>query len=268
MKTRTSIRVGALTLLMAFGSTTITPSLAQAQTEDDGRFDRLVQAALSKYKSGAFLDAVEDFEAAYALRPRPELVYNMARSYEKALRPTEAIEAYERFVELPGTTAALRTKALQALTALRNERAARTAAEEASRPPPVEALPRSGPTGRAQGSVAEAQLQSRNRTLELALMGTGVVIAGTGAVFGVLALDSESQWKDARASGQPTEAVNDLIDETRTNALVADILVGAGAVAAVSGLIVFLANPDEEPVVSVGPKVTEDGGGLVIGGRF
>lgn len=234
-----------------------------AQDAPLSRFEQRVKDALTHYKEGAFLEAAEDFEAAHALEAQPELVYNIARSYEKALAQDEAIAAYERFVNLPGTTAALRTKALDALTALRKERAARDRARQAERsdvraPAPIAVLQPERMTS----------TPARSRTLELTLIGAGIGLAGAGAIFGVLALDAESQWMAAQADGEPTARVEELVDQTRTHALVADILIGAGAVAAVSGVVVLLARGQENTRLSWGPQLTEDGAGLAVGGRF
>ncbi|MEO1230522.1 MAG: hypothetical protein AAFZ18_16605 [Myxococcota bacterium] len=253
-----------LTPLLAALLASASPAAAQESTE--ARFDALVQTALGQYREGDYLNAVDTFEAAYALDDRPELVYNVARSYEKALRPDEAIATYERFLKLPGTTAELRAKALDALAALREERNARARAEAAELPPTASApanAPRAPPT-----TVAQAR-EPRNRALEWTLLGSGMVLAGAGAAFGVLALNSESDWKDARAAGAADARVNELIDETERNALLADILIGAGAATAVTGLILFLVRGDEVPAVSVSPSSTPDGGGgLVVTGRF
>lgn len=246
------------------GPETEAPAAEAAETL---RFDDLVKTALEQYSSGAYQAAADTFEAAYALDARPELVYNVARSLEKALRPDEAIAAYERFIKLPGTTAELRTKALDALTALREERNARARAEAAEREP--EARPAAGTAPPSVGVEGGAPRQLRSRVLEWTLMGSGVAIAGAGAAFGVLALNRESDWKDAQSRGEPASRVDELVSETERNALLADILIGVGAVTTVTGIIVYLARGDTEPAVSLAPTATRDGGGgLVLSGRF
>lgn len=256
-----------LVLLLSVGLTALATSpTVSAQTTATARraeFNRLVQKALKHYKVREYLVAVQVFEAAYDLEPRPELVYNIARSYEKALKPAEAIEAYERFVDLPGTTAALRTKALDSLVALKQERSARARAEDVELPPP----PTNG-TEPADRVVAPSRGAPRDRTLELVLIGGGVAVVGAGAVFGVLALASQDDLDEAIATGSSDRnRINELKDETERNALLADIMYGTGALLALSGIILFVATGNASDV-AVGPMDTGDGAGFSVSGRF
>src|SRR5690606_12016752 len=94
-------------------------SPAYAQEEPD--FDTLVERAVEHYQARRYEAAIELFERAYALRAEPELVYNIARSYERLARSEDAIREYRRFVELPGTTSELRSLAFASIEALREE---------------------------------------------------------------------------------------------------------------------------------------------------
>ncbi len=204
---------------------------ALAQTDD---FKALVDQGLEHYKNRRYEDAVISFESAYKLRQEPELIYNIARAHEKALKREDAIAAYERFLGLPGTTAELRTKALQALEALRAEKVAmdRAKVPPVSPPPPTVA-----PPPPATGIVARPEPKSR--ALEWGLIGGGGVLVATGAVFGVLALDSQSKFDEAPSV--------ELRDQAKQRALIADVCIGTGIVAAGIGAVLFLMG-DDEPV--------------------
>jgi len=74
----------------------------------------------------------------------------------------------------------------------------------------------------------------------------GAVLAGTGAVFGVVALGDASVYQNDRGSiGRAAHR-----DSAATNALIADILFGSGAaVASVGGVLLWLAGqePEDDP---------------------
>ena len=241
------------------------PTEAQAQTEER-TFDELVSEALDHYKEEDFEAAIDDFEAAYAMDPRPELVYNIARSHERALHHAEAIAAYQRFIDLPGTTAALRAKALASLTSLLEEQSARERASTAAARPP-------GPDPEDGGAVAAPLGQPlpppTDRTLEWVLLGSGAALVGAGAVFGVLALDSESRLEDARnSSASNLDELSGIADEVESRALAADILFGAGALTALAGVVLFLVRGSDDAPISLGPALMDGGSGVAISGTF
>jgi hypothetical protein len=210
----------------------------------------LVDEGVAHYGAKRYDEAVRAFEAAMALRAEPELVYNIARAHEKALRAPEAIAAYERFLELPGTTAALRAKARAALEALRAEAEAEARAR-AERPP-------AGPSP----PLALAAAPAPSRALEWTLVGVGAAAAVTGGVFGALALRDHAAFEDARAAGASRAALLDAASVVERNALLADVLVGAGlAAAAVGGLLLWL--DDAAPLVPAPAP-----GGVALGARF
>lgn len=230
------------------------PAVAQAQ---DG-FRELVDKGLELYTQKKYDEAIKSFEQAYALRAEPELVYNIARAHEKSLRRAEAIAAYEKFVNLPGTTAELRTKALTAMEALRAEQAA---LDRAKAPPKVEvSTPTAADREGAAGVSAQVEPTHGTPVLAWTVVGVGAASMGVGAVFGLLALDAKSDF-DAGATSDKASTVE-------TRALVADIALFGGAAVAVTGVILLLvdgadAAPSETAwVPTLGP------GGVGLAGRF
>src|SRR5262245_37910126 len=61
-----------------------------------GRGDEALRAhhdqGMRLYRDRQYTDAIEEFEAAYALRQLPRLLYNIARSYFQLGRAREALE--------------------------------------------------------------------------------------------------------------------------------------------------------------------------------
>ncbi len=257
------MRIWISAVVAAAVVTTSVPAHAQQDTE----FRSLVDRGMRAYQSRQYDVAIQAFESAFALRPEPELIYNVARAYEKSLNGDKAIETYERFLRLQGTTAELRAKALASVEALRTEqraraRARRRPAEAAPppSPPPAPAAARRTPVEVRQASPPTP----RNRALEWSLIGGGAAIAAAGGVFAILAAMDNSEFDDStnRAEQQ------DLKDSVERNALIADVLVPVGLVAAGVGVALFLINPDEDESVALSPLLTGDGGGVAFGGRF
>ncbi|MCS6913526.1 MAG: tetratricopeptide repeat protein [Myxococcales bacterium] len=50
------------------------------------------------FQAGRFLEAAADFEAAYKLTPRPDLLYDAAQAYERAGDPARAVEMYQAYL--------------------------------------------------------------------------------------------------------------------------------------------------------------------------
>lgn len=254
------------------------PPHARAQSADDpaaqtDRFDALVDRAVAHYRAGRFEQAATDFEAAYAIDPQPELIYNQARAYEKALRTEDAIAAYARFIELPGTTAELRALALDSMAALEREAEARERRSARAEVPPAPSPPASPPAARPAAPSAGVRApavepRGTDRTAEWVLLGAGAALAVGGGVMGALALDRKTAFDDAVAARAPVAEVEELRDEASRNASIADGLLVAGAAVGVTGLVLFLVRGDDAESVSVAPFAAETGAGVVLGGPF
>lgn len=79
--------------------TATTSSTAAAPAADSTeKAIALFKAAKKDYRSGKFLEALENFKKAYELKPTPAILYNVARCYEKLSQIQEAIKTYEQYV--------------------------------------------------------------------------------------------------------------------------------------------------------------------------
>ena len=238
------------------------PALAQA---DD--FRALVDQGMQAYRNRRYADAITAFESAFAIRREPELVYNIARAHEKSLNSQKALQTYERFLSLQGTTAELRAKALSAVEAIRAEQSARARAAARQAAPPPASPPR-GESRAAAGNDGALELRagppSPSRALEWTLIGGGVAIAAAGGVFAVLAAMDNSTFEDSDTDPTRLPELKDSIDR---NALIADILVPVGLVTAGIGTILYLTTGNEEGV-ALAPMAAPDGAGLAVSGNF
>ena len=222
----------------------------------------LLKDATARYKAGDYDAAIERFEAAYALKPNPTLVYNIARCYERAAKLEQAIAAYERFLELPGTTSKLRAGALSSIDALKRERALRNRKEtpkiEEGAPPPTVEAPK--PTVR---QVTPAP-RPRSRVLEWTLLGVGLAALGGGLTLGLFASAGEKDYTRATS----VEEQERIESRTRARALGADLLYGVGGTSVVVSLILWLFLDDASSApVTIAPDIVGDGG-LTLHGQF
>lgn len=81
-----------LALLLALVAS---PALAQdAETQARTRFE----AGRTSFAAGEYEEALHDFERAYELSPRPELLYNIGSAAERSAHDQGALDAYRAFV--------------------------------------------------------------------------------------------------------------------------------------------------------------------------
>lgn len=156
--------------------------------------------------------------------------------------------------------------------------------EKAPPPPDINSQKQTGNTIVLQKlSTAEgAKSGGARRVTGLLLGGAGVVSLGIGTFFG---LQAKSDHDDAlsRCPASPCgdqEGVN-LNESAKTNALIADITVGAGIALVGTGVVLILLNPSSEkapektPAKSAGiklyqitPAAGKNGGGIWLSGAF
>lgn len=251
--------------LFVVSSTTIVAAQEGASPDE---YQQHLDRGLSEYEAGRYEAAAQAFQAAYAIRPEPELQYNAARSFERAVKREEAIAAYELFLELPGTTSDTRTRALQALASLRAEIEAMSAAQ---RPPDpvVEVEPVVAPPAVTPTPEAPASGRGGKTTAGWVLVGTGAVSLIAGGVFGGLAVASNSEFEDATTRPEQIE----LADEVNSNALAADVLLGVGIVFAVVGIVLVAtdggdAEDEDSANLRLSPSASPTGAGLTLSGRL
>jgi hypothetical protein len=119
---------------------------------------------------------------------------------------------------------------------------------------------------------------SGRKTLGLIVGGAGLAVAAGGLGVGVLA---RGKWDDAKAicgddlgcdSPDDLERGNALVSDARTFGNVSTVLVGVGAAALVTGIILYVTAPDDaapdEHAWRVAPAVDADGVYVTIGGAL
>jgi len=232
---------------------------AADQNVNDEQARAHFEAGRSLYAAGRFQLAAQEFEEAFRLSDRAELLYNAYVAYRDANDQRKSAEMLESFLaRMPGApdriTLEARLRALQ--EAIAREDA--IAAERAAAPPRSPAEPQQGvapppdPVDGEGGSV-----------LPFIVLGLGGAVLIAGATTGVIALGKTSDIEN-NCPANACEFGFDLAgarDDARMFATLTDVLLLSGAALAVTGAVLFFVLPGsgeaEQP--NVGAACTTDG---------
>jgi len=113
-------------------------------TEDEADARRMFEAGREAYGAGAFEAAFELFERAYALSPRPQLLYNIGQSADRMRDDEAALTYFERYLEAVPEgphAAAVRARVLTLREVLARERELGEAIAASASPSPEEDVP-------------------------------------------------------------------------------------------------------------------------------
>lgn len=279
-----------------------TPSAAAAQDGDDEarRHFRLAEA---HYANGSFEEAAREFEEAYRLSQRPQLLYNLYLAYRDAADLERAADALRRYLALVpdaegasmlrGRLAALErtiaerpavesstsgTGAGGAAGSGRTEGAAgrpetESAAGGGSSATSSSATSTAGATGAPSTASAGTTSGGEASPVPWIVGGVGVAIVIAGAVTGGLALaaqgDLESTCPDrACPAGYDFEGQ---ASTGRTLAITTDVLLVTGAVAVGTGIVLLAVmgtGSSETPPATAGLACDGAGCAVAVRGRF
>jgi tetratricopeptide (TPR) repeat protein len=208
------------------------------------------------YEEGKYEEAVAAFEKAYELSHRPELLFNLANAYERLGQYEEALRSLRDFE--PSAPEADRAKIAERIKTLeaRAEEQRKRESERSGTAAPT--------TAAATAPSAPAEPESKAPILAYTLMGGGVVALGVGTVFGVMALGTKSDAENQCArNGVCPASAQKSIDDAKSQALIADIAFAVGAVAAGTGLVLYLTrdtSPTKEHAASLRAAPRPGGG--------
>ncbi|MFW5876117.1 MAG: PEGA domain-containing protein [Myxococcota bacterium] len=268
---------------------------ADAQDAAEGAREEFMRGQQA-YQQGDYETAIAAWQAAYELDPRPLILYNLSQAYERYGKLSEAVQALEKYTSEADPSDPNVETARSRLSKLR-ERLGRTGIHITDAPGGAEILVDGHSWGRApreepipldpgthrvvlrlegyedfRASVGVPAGQTIDVAAEMdpetaaageaagqgpgiapwLLVGGGGGVLVTGAILGGVAL---GKAKDAefRSGGEA--------DGAETLALVADVMMGVGAAAAVGGFLWWLltrrggdeAPAEEAPAVSLNP---------------
>lgn len=259
--TRGLTRSTALALLL---TTPLAAPVAAQPADTVEKVEALAREARTLYDAGEFGQSVAVYLEAYKLQPTAAVLYNVAVIYDKKLQEADlAIDFYRRYIGSPDADPAAVQRATARIQELKVEQAARREADLARLPTRTERPPATEPA--LQPVEVERPLSGQTVWGYVAL-GSGVALAAGGAVMGVLAGDAADEF----AASSDLDDKLEYRDTAQSRALVADILIGVGAAAAVTGLLMIVLD-DGEPAAtgaSVGFAPTAGGLGIWWGGSL
>lgn len=263
---------GASTTAGASGSSGTAPTSEVPSTPpaaDPNSPDALSDEAIARFKQKDYDGAVDYFERAYGVDPKPNYLFNIGRVYEEAGRLPEAVKYYERFLREPGVDLESREIALQRLRVLRAIIAETTPKEPVKVEPEPEPEPPKVLTPEPEPEPEPMPRAKKIRIAGYSILGVGGAGLILGAAFGGIA---SGQAKDlANTDGYDNR--QELIRVGQTNAKVADIAFLTGGVLALTGLVLVLTTLGKKPKAStearvLSPMVGRGQVGLAVGGRF
>lgn len=198
------------------------------------KVEQLATDGAKAYRAGSYQEAIDLFEKAYALEPVPNLLYNIAKCYEKQEKFEEAVQYYQKFVVAPEVDSKARQAALDRMESLRQI---------------ADIKKDEGAQGDQGGHIvgrgeqpAEPQVDEPVDTTALWTIGGGVALLGGGLAMGLLASSEADTVKNGATFAERQSAQ----DSGKTYALVADGLYVAGAAVTAVGLYLYFSDDEAD----------------------
>jgi hypothetical protein len=232
------------------------PPSAGVDSSTSARIAELNEAGARAYESRNYRAAIEKFVEAYAIDHDPNLLFNLARCYEKLGEVPAAIEKYQAFLAAPGADTEGRIKAntsLAELERLRDQGGTKPAGDG----------PSGGESSTAEaGSNAESSSSSRGPWPWLTL-GAGVLVTGAGATLYALGVHDHAQVTGSASYGNPS-LVNPMtraeaqsyVDSGDTKKLIGGIGLGLGGALIATSVVLFVTGKSESPAATQTARVT------------
>lgn len=224
------------------------PSAQQAEQDKamtlmDEEARQHFQIGKSLYDAGRFNEAAAEFEQAYKKSGRPQLLYNLYVANRDASNWAAAVEALRGYLDkVPDAADRINLRArLKSMeeAAARDAEQKRQAEAESERQRQAEAAPKT-------------RTETVHSVVPWVLVGVGGALVVGGAITGVLANSKVSDLEDKCDDNICPPSEGDSIDGAKTLAVTTDVLIGAGAVTAGVGLILYFTGAlDEERQVPI-----------------
>ncbi len=250
---------------------------AAAASEPDPEARRLYKEGDKLYAEGDYEGAVRAFEKAYELSKQPALQYNLANAYERLGRYDDGVKALQEYE--PHAAGDERDVVRRRIKKLQ-ERADQQRLEKKAAPPAAaDSAPAATTADQAEPELAEpaaepAGTSTKPPILGYVLIGVGAVGVGVGSYFGVQALstksDAEGLCPDVGGSRRCPASANDTLSSNKRDAIIADVGIGIGVVAAAVGtyLVITGGKSSETASARLSPLAGPHGGGVRLTGTF
>jgi tetratricopeptide (TPR) repeat protein len=219
-------------------------------------------AGSSYFDAGEFDAAAREFQEAFELSGRPEMLLNLVNAHHKAGRLDEAIQGLTVLLERYPKTS-LRPQAEEKLAALQAERDARSApSEPSSAPPPKAPAPAPAPEEPVDTSRESSGNGPQIGTATWVVGGSAIAIGAAALGTGLVAHKKYSDCED----GSCTQSE---IDSGKTLALVSTITTFAAVGAAGAAVTMYVLRVGvDEPRLTLAPWLSPTSSGLTASAQF
>lgn len=257
---------GALGLAGWTTALTLAPSEVHAQQSDDERARSHFMAARSYADQARWDDAVAQFEEAYRLSRRPEMLLNIATMHERAQRPHDAADAIQRYLDAsPDAPDRVTLESrIASLRALPQASVAATTPAEPETTTATETAPTSTPAAAEGGGLHTLG------TVGLVVAGVGVAAGIASLATGLAAHDAYGQLEANCPGGVCPPSEYGTLDSGSSLATASTaLLIGAG-VAAAAGVTLLAIDLASGPSASEHARIEilPAPGGVVVTGSF
>lgn len=229
------------------------------QTEDQRKAQEHFQRAKELYLAGKYSEAIAELDVARELDPKAkDLVMNLGIVHEKLGRYDEAIDHLKSYLEMEGVTPAERTRVEGMIK--RIEGAKRAAPVPLAPATPAEPAPEPPPT-----SAPSTEPPPRGRVDTLTIAAGAVAIAGLAVGTGVGIYALTSRPTDAFVTGRDGSyaTLQQKASNAHTAAIVSDVSLGVGVVAALATTWLYFGRPKQHPVAPAPAPATGTGSARV-----
>ena len=242
-----------------------TSATAAAQTPAQAETAKLVEQARAHfeagnqhYAAGRYLESIREFQAGYALVPRPNFLVNLGQAYRKLGDLNRAKESYVAYVRALPNNSALRDQALQVLAEIEVQ----LQEQKGSTPGPPPEETRVDPPVATPAPAAELPARDtagKTNYLAMGVAGAGLALAGTGLVFQLRAKNASDKLSSLQR-GEPFDPA--LEKRGRRDQRIGIALLGAGGAALATAITLYLLSDSEAETRSY--AITPEGLGLKL----
>lgn len=247
------------TPLFAFTARAEEPKPALSEDERTSRAQALFREAVAAFAAGRYHSAIELFTEADRIQPRPELSFDIARSYENLDDEVAAVSFYREYLRRAGhpPDEAVVQKRIEALMSRRAEPAPAWEPSDSARVVSTE-TPSGAYAGQGQPALEgtprdRSTDDSSNLLTTMGWVGLGTAAAAFGgaAVFEVMRRHAESNAEGEHEQIRFDQYVHDMQADRTT----ARVLFGAGAVLSVAGGVMLYLGKNKSEAAKSGPRV-------------
>jgi hypothetical protein len=245
---------------------------ASAEANPKAEAKKHVDKATALFEKGQAAEAADELKTAYALDPRPELLYAIGQTYWTLGQCADAKTFYRRFLATKPPRDSAKA-ARDAMAACKNKPKPKKVKPPPDLPPPdpppADPPPTPSPPITTPKPVTTTTTTTTTHHVRwyTDYVGHVLVIGGLGAgVFGLIEYNFAKSDREAADTAGDFQMFSDLIDSANRKRTIAIVAGVAGGALVISGLVHYMLHSRTEQRVQVVP--TSGGAAVSWGGSF